>query len=71
MTWQAIITPYPTGRGNNAAYHLENLMLIKHGDDQPILKVIKTAEDLDTEKELAKRSKADMDEQTKTAKEAN
>ena len=45
-------------------------MLIKHGDDQPIMKVIKTAEDLDTEKELARKAKEDMAEHAKT-KEAN
>jgi hypothetical protein len=46
-------------------------MLIKHGDEQPIMKVIKTAEDLEQEKDLARKAKADIDSPTKTAKESN
>lgn len=46
-------------------------MLIKHGDAQPIMTVIKTAEDLEYEKEIAKKAKEDTDRQIKTSKENN
>jgi hypothetical protein len=44
-------------------------MLIKHGDAQPIMTVVKTSEDLEYEKELAKKAKQDLDIQIKTTKE--
>lgn len=47
-------------------------MFVKHGNDEEckIMTVVKTAEDLEREKELAKKAKADVDAQMKTA-EAN
>jgi hypothetical protein len=43
-------------------------MLTKYGDGQ-ITHVIKTSEDLEAEKQLAKEAKEELDKQMKTAKE--
>jgi hypothetical protein len=60
VIWPITTIPFKTGRGNNEAYLLETHMFVKTGDGK-IVAVIKTDEDLEREKQLAKQAKEEED----------